>query len=175
MRRGRADRARDRTGRLRVGDGARPRDCRRCSTSRRPDAATYHTLLRAGCSAIRAVSLFKRAGLDFEVEKRRAQTKAFTPVPLGDATLSAAFDVERDQVVTRNVIGRLEGAQRPDETVIYSAHWDAFGIGEPDAAGDAVRPRRRRQRHRCRGGDRTGARVRRLPARGRSARCCSWR
>lgn len=105
----------------------------------RPDAATYHTLLRGWMQRDLAVSLFKRAGLDFEVEKRRAQTKAFTPVPLGDATLSAAFDVERDQVVTRNVIGRLEGAQRSDETVIYSAHWDAFGIGEPDAAGDAVR------------------------------------
>lgn len=105
----------------------------------RPDAATYHTLLRGWMQRDLAVSLFKRAGLDFEVEKRRAQTKAFTLVPLGDATLSAAFDVERDQVVTRNVIGRLEGAQRPDETVIYSAHWDAFGIGEPDAAGDAVR------------------------------------
>ena len=105
----------------------------------RPDAATYHTLLRGWMQRDLAVSLFKRAGLDFEVEKRRAQTKAFTPVPLGDATLSAAFDVERDQVVTRNVIGRLEGAQRPDETVIYSAHWDAFGIGEPDAAGDPVR------------------------------------
>ena len=105
----------------------------------RPDAATYHTLLRGWMQRDLAVSLFKRAGLDFEVEKRRAQTKAFTPVPLGDATLSAAFDVERDQVVTRNVIGKLEGAQRPDETVIYSAHWDAFGIGEPDAAGDPVR------------------------------------
>lgn len=105
----------------------------------RLDAATYHTLLRGWMQRDLAVSLFKRAGLDFEVEKRRAQTKAFTPVPLGDATLSAAFGVERDQVVTRNVIGRLEGAQRPDETVIYSAHWDAFGIGEPDAAGDAVR------------------------------------
>ena len=105
----------------------------------RPDAATYHTLLRGWMQRDLAVSLFKRAGLDFEVEKRRAQTKAFTPVPLGDATLSAAFDVERDQVVTRNVISRLEGAQRPDETVVYSAHWDAFGIGEPDAAGDAVR------------------------------------
>jgi Zn-dependent M28 family amino/carboxypeptidase len=105
----------------------------------RPDAAKYHTRLRGWMQRDLAVSLFKRAGLDFDAEKRRAQTKAFTPVALGDATLSAAFAVKRDQVVTRNVIGRLEGAQRPDETVIYSAHWDAFGIGEPDAAGDPVR------------------------------------
>jgi len=105
----------------------------------RADAATYHTLLRGWMQRELAVSLFKRVGLDFEAEKRRAQTKAFTPVPLGDATLSAAFTVKRDQVVTRNVIGRLEGAGRPDETVIYSAHWDAFGVGEPDAGGDPIR------------------------------------
>lgn len=105
----------------------------------RPDAAKYHTRLRGWMQRDLAVSLFKRAGLDFDVEKRRAQTKAFTPVALGDATLSAAFAVKRDQVVTRNVIGRLEGAGRSDETVIYSAHWDAFGVGEPDAAGDGIR------------------------------------
>ncbi|MFT3667205.1 MAG: M28 family metallopeptidase [Pseudoxanthomonas sp.] len=105
----------------------------------RQDAAKYHTLLRGWMQRDLAVSLFKRAGLDFDAEKRRAQTKAFTPVVLGDATLSADFAVKRDQVVTRNVIGRLDGAQRPDETVIYSAHWDAFGVGEPDAAGDTVR------------------------------------
>ena len=105
----------------------------------RDDAATYHTLLRGWMQRDLAVSLFKRAGLDFEAEKKRAQTRDFRPVPLGDATLSAAFNVRRDEVVTRNVVGRIEGAQRPDETVIYSAHWDAFGIGEPYAGGDRIR------------------------------------
>jgi Zn-dependent M28 family amino/carboxypeptidase len=43
------------------------------------------------------------------------------------------------QVITsRNVVGRLEGAKRPDETVIYSAHWDHFGTVEPDARGDRI-------------------------------------
>ncbi len=105
----------------------------------RADAAKYHTPLRGWMQRELAVSLFKRAGLDFEAEKRRAQTPKFAPVALGDATLSASFGVKRDQVVTRNVIGRLAGATRPDETVIYSAHWDAFGVGEPDAAGDGIR------------------------------------
>jgi Zn-dependent M28 family amino/carboxypeptidase len=105
----------------------------------RDDAAKYHTLLRGWMQRDLAVSLFQRAGLDFEAEKKRAQTAAFAPVALGGATLSAAFAIKRDQVVTRNVIGRLEGAKRPDETVIYSAHWDAFGVGEPDASGDAIR------------------------------------
>ncbi|MEL1262814.1 M28 family metallopeptidase [Pseudoxanthomonas putridarboris] len=105
----------------------------------RADAARYHTPLRGWMQRGLAVSLFERAGLDFEAEKKRARTPQFAPVPLGDATLSASFDVKRDQVVTHNVVGRLEGTQRADETVIYSAHWDAFGVGQPDAQGDRIR------------------------------------
>ncbi len=105
----------------------------------RADAATYHTLLRGWMQRELAVSLFARAGLDFETEKKRAQTRAFTPVALGDATLSASFAVQREAVVTRNVVARITGAEHPDETVVYSAHWDAFGIGEPDAGGDRIR------------------------------------
>ena len=105
----------------------------------RDDATSYHTPLRGWIQRDLAVSLFEQAGLDFETEKQRAQTPGFTPVALGDATLSAAFNVSRDQVITHNVIGKLEGAQRADETVIYSAHWDAFGVGQPDAHGDRIR------------------------------------
>ena len=105
----------------------------------RKDAARHHTLLRGWMQRELAVSLFQRAGLDFEAEKKKAQTAQFKPVPLGDATLSAAFGVKRDQVVTHNVIGKLGGTERPDETVIYSAHWDAFGVGQPAADGDRIR------------------------------------
>jgi Zn-dependent M28 family amino/carboxypeptidase len=105
----------------------------------RKDAARHHTLLRGWMQRALAVSLFQRAGLDFEAEKKKAQTAQFKPLPLGDATFSANFGVLRDQVVTHNVIGKLEGAQRPDETVIYSAHWDAFGVGPAAADGDRIR------------------------------------
>lgn len=105
----------------------------------RADAATYHTLLRGWMQRDLAVSLFKRAGLDFEAAKQQAQGADFKPLSLGDARLSADFRVKRDRVVTRNVVAKLTGASKPDETVIYSAHWDAFGVGEPDASGDPVR------------------------------------
>ncbi|MET0807894.1 MAG: M28 family metallopeptidase, partial [Pseudoxanthomonas sp.] len=105
----------------------------------RADAATYHTLLRGWMQRDLAVSLFKRVGLDFETAKRQAQAADFTPMPLGDARLSVDFKVKRDRVVSRNVVARLTGASKPGETVIYSAHWDAFGIGEPDAGGDRIR------------------------------------
>src|SRR5690606_24791272 len=63
----------------------------------------------------------------------------FKPVLLGDARLSAHFRLKRDRVVTHNVVARLPGTQRPEETVIFSAHWDAFGVGEADPAGDRIR------------------------------------
>src|SRR3546814_10110689 len=33
---------------------------------------------------------------------------------------------------------RIEGSERPDETVIYSGHWDYLGVGAPDAEGDRI-------------------------------------
>ena len=105
----------------------------------RADARAYHTHLRGWMQRDLAVALFKDAGLDFEAEKKKAQTRGFRPVPLGDATLSASFAVKRESVLSRNVVGRIDGARRPDETIIYSAHWDAFGIGEADARGERVR------------------------------------
>lgn len=86
-----------------------------------------------------AVDLFNRAGLDFETLKRQARDGGFRPVPIGDATLSASFATTAAPVVSRNVVALLPGKTRPDETIVYGAHWDANGIGEPDARGDRIR------------------------------------
>ena len=39
---------------------------------------------------------------------------------------------------TNNLIGRLPGTTHPEETILYTAHWDHIGIGEADANGDAI-------------------------------------
>jgi Zn-dependent M28 family amino/carboxypeptidase len=85
-----------------------------------------------------AAALFKAAGLDFDAQKRAAQSPDFHPVTLAGASFSAAFDVAVQPVVTRNVIARLPGAKRPNETVLYGAHWDHLGVGVPDATGDRI-------------------------------------
>ncbi|UHQ23875.1 M28 family metallopeptidase [Lysobacter sp. 5GHs7-4] len=85
-----------------------------------------------------AVDLFKRAGLDFDALKRQAQTRDFKPVELKGATLSASYQVKSEIITSQNIVGRVDGAQRPDETVIYSAHWDHLGVGAPDAKGDTI-------------------------------------
>ena len=85
-----------------------------------------------------AADLFRRAGLDFEALKRQARVAGFRPVDLG-ARLSADLPVTVERVESRNVIGRLTGTRHPDETLMFAGHWDAYGLGAPDAAGDRIR------------------------------------
>ena len=103
------------------------------------DARAQHVPVRGWTQRALAESLFQRAGLDFEQAKQRAQQRDFAPIALGDARLSVDFKLKRERVVTHNVVGKLTGSQHPDETVIFSAHWDAFGVGKADASGDTIR------------------------------------
>jgi len=102
-------------------------------------ARAMHTPLRGWLQREQAVAIFREAGLDFDALKRQAMQADFRPVPLGDARLSAQFKLKRERVVTHNVVARLPGTTHADETVIFSAHWDAFGVGEPDKDGDRIR------------------------------------
>ncbi|OOG66055.1 peptidase M20 [Rhodanobacter sp. B04] len=102
----------------------------------RPSAV--HPQLEAWIQRDLAVSMFKQAGLDFEALKKQAQTREFQPVTLKGESLSASFKVDKSVITSHNIVGRIEGSKRPDETVIYSAHWDHLGIGQPDAKGDRI-------------------------------------
>ncbi len=68
-----------------------------------------------------------------------AKSRDFKPVPLGVKT-SLAFDNELKQARTANVAGLLRGSdpQLSKEVVVYSAHHDHLGVGEPDAKGDRI-------------------------------------
>ncbi|AKN92171.1 M28 family metallopeptidase [Xanthomonas oryzae] len=85
-----------------------------------------------------ATELFKHAGLDFEALKKQAQTRGFKPVELKNQRLSASYQVKSDLITSHNVVARLEGSKHPNETLIYSAHWDHIGVGKPDARGDTI-------------------------------------
>ena len=53
--------------------------------------------------------------------------------------MSADFAVTTHALVSHNVIARLPGRLRPNEVVLFGAHWDANGKGAPDAQGDDIR------------------------------------
>ncbi len=79
-----------------------------------------------------ARELFKMAGLDYDKEKARAQTTAFTPVAM-NLSASVKFTQKMRTLNSRNVIAKFPGADPvlKNEYVIFSAHWDHFGIAEP--------------------------------------------
>jgi Zn-dependent M28 family amino/carboxypeptidase len=104
----------------------------------RANPAEVHPLVEGWIQRDFAVELFRSAGLDFDSLKRIARTRDFRPVPIGDATFAANFDVRRRTIRSRNVIGRLEGSTHPTETILYGAHWDHLGVGAPDARGDSI-------------------------------------
>ncbi|GBQ82358.1 aminopeptidase [Gluconacetobacter johannae DSM 13595] len=76
-----------------------------------------------------ATRLFARAGLDLAALRVKARDPAFQPVTIPGATLTADVPVSVAHLHSRNVIGKLTGAKYPGETVMYGAHWDAFGVG----------------------------------------------
>ncbi len=86
-----------------------------------------------------AARLLTSAGLDLEALKVAARDPGFRPVVLNGASLSVDMTVEAHPVTSHNVLARAPGRTRPDEVVVYGAHWDANGKGAPDAQGDDIR------------------------------------
>jgi Zn-dependent M28 family amino/carboxypeptidase len=104
----------------------------------RDKPAAVHPQLEAWIQRDLAVDMFKRAGLDFEALKKQAQTREFKPLTLKGESFSANFKVDSKVITSHNIVGRIEGSKHPDQTVIYSAHWDHLGVGQPDAKGDRI-------------------------------------
>jgi Zn-dependent M28 family amino/carboxypeptidase len=103
----------------------------------RQDPAAAHTPFETWIQRDVAVELFRKAGLDFEQAKQAAKRRDFQPLDL-KSTVSATANAKVETITSHNVVGLLSGKAHPDETVIYSAHWDHLGIGKPDANGDNI-------------------------------------
>lgn len=84
-----------------------------------------------------AEKLFETAGLDFNAEQTNARKPGYQGKPLG-LTASVSMDVTTRFDKSYNVIAKLTGSTRPDEYIVYTAHWDHLGIGKPDNNGDSI-------------------------------------
>lgn len=81
-------------------------------------------------------TIFESAGLNYDEIKAAASKRGFKAVPLGfRASLTLKNTVKN--VTSRNVIAFLPGSKRADESVIYMAHWDHFGMN-PALEGDQI-------------------------------------
>jgi len=102
------------------------------------DAKAHAGLVQAWISRETAEALFKAAGYDFETLKEQAVSRDFHPVPLG---MRAQIEIHNSlrSITSHNVIGKVTGSDPvlKNEYVIYSAHWDHFGIG-PEVNGQSI-------------------------------------
>ncbi len=84
-----------------------------------------------------AKQIMAAAGQDLDDLSAKAKSKDFTAVPLG-LTASASFSNDIRSYESQNVIGILPGAERPDEFVMHTAHWDHLGRCTPAPDGDDI-------------------------------------
>ena len=85
-----------------------------------------------------AVRLLRQSGFSLEALKARARIAGFRAISLS-ASASVSGTNKATPFTSHNIIAKLRGASRPDEYLLYGAHWDANGHNGPDATGDAVR------------------------------------
>jgi Zn-dependent M28 family amino/carboxypeptidase len=103
----------------------------------RANPGAEHPALEGWIQRDLAQKIFAASGLDFEAMKAAARKKDFQPVAL-KAGLTAHGNAKTEVITSQNVVGILPGTTRPDETVIYTGHWDHLGVGQPDANGDRI-------------------------------------
>jgi Zn-dependent M28 family amino/carboxypeptidase len=83
-----------------------------------------------------AEKLFAANGKSFQDAVKRANRRGFRAEALpGTATASLRNSLRRAK--SYNVVARLPGAKRPNEAIVYMAHWDHLGR-LPDCSGDCV-------------------------------------
>ena len=87
-----------------------------------------------------AAQLFTDAGLDLEALRAAANKPGFKPVAIGDATFDASLKSSVTQASSRNILAKLPGVERPDEAIVYTAHWDHLGDHSATHGGDKAAP-----------------------------------
>ena len=85
------------------------------------------------------VALLKQGGLDYAAAKQAAQRADFRGVELKGATFSATTTVALDRTVSHNVVGILPGTDPATGSILYGAHWDAYGENDFDPPADRIR------------------------------------
>jgi Zn-dependent M28 family amino/carboxypeptidase len=83
-----------------------------------------------------AKELFAKSGQDLSEMIKQARAPGFKPVPL-NATASVSIQSTYSTCTSKNVIGYIEGNKNPEEYILYTAHWDHIGIGNP-VDGDSI-------------------------------------
>ena len=86
-----------------------------------------------------AHELLATAGHDLDALRVKARQPEFQAFELEGIRFNADLEVDITTFDSQNVLGLIPGSARPDEVIMASAHWDAYGVGAPDEQGRTVR------------------------------------
>ena len=100
------------------------------------DSNISHCLFNGWLSATAADSLFAMEGYRVADLRKAACSKDFKGFDL-KTSISLSIKNKIAFNSSTNVAGVLKGNSRADECIVYSAHWDHFGIGEKEK-GDSI-------------------------------------
>jgi Zn-dependent M28 family amino/carboxypeptidase len=96
-----------------------------------PQGTVKYAPLQGWITSDVAKQLFDQAGKNQEELFESAKNADFKPTPLGIKT-SVTMKNTFERGTSPNVIGIIEGSTRPDEYIIYTAHWDHLGGEDPN-------------------------------------------
>lgn len=104
----------------------------------RPDGGASRSALEGWLHIDAAQNLFDKAGLNMRQLMTAAAQKGFKPVPMSGLSLDATINQSVKTTQSRNVAGVIKGSVRPDEYVLYMAHWDHLGMSEAVEGDDKI-------------------------------------
>jgi Zn-dependent M28 family amino/carboxypeptidase len=111
----------------------------RFDIARQPGDSSPFLKFRSWVTDATARKIMKLAGQDLDDLRTKAASRDFQPVSLN---LKGKIDLKSEvkRVEAPNVAGILPGSDPKlrDQYVVYSAHWDHFGVGAPDKTGDTI-------------------------------------
>ena len=85
------------------------------------------------------IALLKQGGLDYAAAKRAAERADFSGILLKGATFSATTTIALEHVASHNIVGVLAGSDPAAGSILYGAHWDAYGENAFDPPADRIR------------------------------------
>ncbi len=94
----------------------------------KPDGNSDLAVVHSWITSEAATALFTRAGLSYEKLRLAANKRGFKAVPMKGLKLNVVTHSSVTRMKTRNVIGVVPGAEKPDEYILFTAHWDHLGV-----------------------------------------------
>ena len=103
----------------------------------RKDLGMSRTILESWISIDAANEIFTFTGFNYDLLKEFALDKTFQAFEMKGLSLTSNINSDISYFSSHNLIGYKEGVSKPDEYLIFMAHWDHLGVNK-DLTGDQI-------------------------------------